>query len=276
MDFNSEFLLSGGGMSFLSGNRSGQFSYGYYSFKGKRASMEDMFVTSVAEVNGHIVACFGVFDGHGGARAAQYLKKNLFKNLISHPDIIHDSNSAIAKSFKQTDSDLLNKEDGEKKDCGSTAVIALLLDDRLIIANVGDSRAVGCKDGYAIPLSEDHKPERSDERQRIENAGGFLFWAGSWRVGGVLSVSRAFGDKQLKDFVIAEPEIQEECIEEFEFLIIASDGIWSVMSNEEAVNIVGKISDTEASARKLAEGAYSKGSPDNITCIVVRFTAINH
>ena len=45
----------------------------------------------------------------------------------------------------------------------------------------------------AVPLSEDHKPNRTDERQRIESAGGVVVWAGTWRVGGVLAVSRAFG-----------------------------------------------------------------------------------
>ena len=57
---------------------------------------------------------------------------------------------------------------------------------------------VACRAGPAIPLSTDHKPDRSDERQRIEDAGGFVIWAGTWRVGGVLAVSRAFGDKLLK------------------------------------------------------------------------------
>lgn len=60
----------------------------------------------------------------------------------------------------------------------------------------------------AVPLSDDHKPNRSDERQRIEDAGGFVIRIGTWRVGGILAVSRAFGDKQLKPYVIAEPELQ--------------------------------------------------------------------
>ncbi|MCD7471278.1 hypothetical protein HAX54_011612 [Datura stramonium] len=60
----------------------------------------------------------------------------------------------------------------------------------------------------SIPLSIDHKPDRSDERERIEQAGGFIIWAGTWRVGGVLAVSRAFGDKMLKPYVVADPEIQ--------------------------------------------------------------------
>ncbi|ONK67219.1 uncharacterized protein A4U43_C06F17790 [Asparagus officinalis] len=60
----------------------------------------------------------------------------------------------------------------------------------------------------AIAVSRDHKPDQTDERQRIEDAGGFVTWAGTWRVGGVLAVSREFGDILLKQYVVADPEIQ--------------------------------------------------------------------
>ncbi|GJR09982.1 putative ribonuclease H-like domain-containing protein [Tanacetum coccineum] len=85
-------------------------------------------------------------------------------------------------------------------------------DDRSLVANVGDSRAVISRGGKAFVVSRDHKPDRSDERQRIEDAGGFVMWAGTWRVGGVLAVSRAFGDKLFKQYVVADTEIQEEKI----------------------------------------------------------------
>jgi len=264
-------LFSGGGISFLTGHRNASFSYGYSSFKGKRSSMEDFYETSISEVDGQMVAFFGVFDGHGGSRTAEYLKNNLFKNLSSHPDFIKDTKSAIVEAFRQTDADYLNEEKGQQKDAGSTASTAVLLGDRLLVANVGDSRVVACRAGSAVPLSIDHKPDRSDERQRIEQAGGFIIWAGTWRVGGVLAVSRAFGDKLLKPYVVAEPEIQEEKIDGVDFIIIASDGLWNVLSNQDAVSIVQNIKDAEAASRKLIQEAYARGSSDNITCVVVRF-----
>nr|GLL39552.1 probable protein phosphatase 2C 11 [Ipomoea trifida] len=267
----SNAMFSGGGISFLTGNRNARFSYGYASFKGKRPSMEDFYETTISEVGGQMVAFFGVFDGHGGSRTAEYLKNNLFKNLSSHPDFINDTKSAIVESFKQTDDDYLNEEKGQQRDAGSTASTAVLLGDRLLVANVGDSRVVACRNGSAIPLSIDHKPDRSDERERIEQAGGFIIWAGTWRVGGVLAVSRAFGDKLLKPYVVAEPEIKEEEIEGVDFIIIASDGLWNVLSNKEAVAIVDEIKDAEAASRKLIEEAFARGSSDNITCVVVRF-----
>ncbi|KAB5568523.1 hypothetical protein DKX38_002316 [Salix brachista] len=264
-------LSSGGGISFLNGSGGAQFSYGYSSFKGKRASMEDYYETSISEVDGQMVAFFGVFDGHGGARTAEYLKNNLFKNLCSHPDFIRDTKTAIVEAFRQTDAEYLHEEKAHQKDAGSTASTAVLLGDRLLVANVGDSRVVACRAGSAIPLSIDHKPDRSDERQRIEEAGGFIVWAGTWRVGGVLAVSRAFGDKLLKPYVVAEPEIQEEEINGVEFIIVASDGLWNVLSNKDAVALVQDITDAEAASRKLIQEAYALGSTDNITCVVVRF-----
>ncbi|KAL4559177.1 hypothetical protein LXL04_031311 [Taraxacum kok-saghyz] len=264
-------LDSGGGISFLSGSKAASFSYGYASFKGKRASMEDYFETTISEVDGQTVAFFGVFDGHGGSRTAEYLKDNLFNNLSGHPGFMKDTKTAIVESFRRTDADYLSGENPQQRDAGSTASTAVMIGNRILVANVGDSRVVASRAGSAIPLSNDHKPDRSDERERIEQAGGFIIWAGTWRVGGVLAVSRAFGDKLLKPYVVAEPEIQEELIDGIEFIIIASDGLWNVLSNKDAVNIVQEISDAEAACRKLVQESYTRGSSDNITCIVVRF-----
>ncbi|KAG4136335.1 hypothetical protein ERO13_D08G274866v2 [Gossypium hirsutum] len=250
----------------------------------KRSSMEDFYETRIDGVDGELVGLFGVFDGHGGARAAEYVKQNLFSNLIRHPKFISDTKSAI--------------ENNQNRDAGSTASTAILVGDRLLVANVGDSRAVICRGGNVImtanmklPLCvlmyllldpsccsyccvRDHKPDQTDERQRIEDAGGFVMWAGTWRVGGVLAVSRAFGDRLLKQYVVADPEIQEEKIDSsLEFLILASDGLWDVVSNEEAVAMIKPIQDPEQAAKRLMQEACQRGSADNITCVVVRFMA---
>ncbi|KAK8553629.1 hypothetical protein V6N13_062426 [Hibiscus sabdariffa] len=259
--------VSGGGLS-----QNGKFSYGYASSPGKRSSMEDFYETRIDGVDGEIVGLFGVFDGHGGARAAEYVKHNLFSNLIRHPKFISDTKSAIADAYNHTDSEFLKSENNQNRDAGSTASTAVLVGDRLLVANVGDSRAVICRGGSAFAVSRDHKPDQSDERQRIEDAGGFVMWAGTWRVGGVLAVSRAFGDRLLKQYVVADPEIQEEKVDSsLEFLILASDGLWDVVSNEEAVAMVKPIQDPELAAKRLMREACERGSADNITCVVVRF-----
>ncbi|KAG6419769.1 hypothetical protein SASPL_116281 [Salvia splendens] len=268
---NPDAILSGSGTSLLTRDKNARIRYGYSSFKGKRSTMEDYYEIKISEVQGKMVALFGVYDGHGGFKTAEYLKKNLFTNLGSHPNFIKDTKLAIVEAFKQTDTEYLNEEKGQQKDAGSTASTAVLVQDKIFVANVGDSRVVASRAGSAIPLSIDHKPDRTDERERIEKAGGFIVWAGTWRVGGVLAVSRAFGDKLLRPYVVAEPEIQEEKIDGVDFLIIASDGLWNVLSNKDAVHIVQGIPDPEAASRKLVEEAYGKGSSDNITCLVVRF-----
>ncbi|KAK9063152.1 hypothetical protein SSX86_017022 [Deinandra increscens subsp. villosa] len=249
----------------------GKLSCGYSSFKGKRASMEDFYDVKTCKMNGQTVCLFGIFDGHGGSRAAEYLKENLFKNLMNHPEFLANTRLAISETYQQTDSDFLESGKDTFRDDGSTASTAVLVGNHLYVANVGDSRTVISKAGKAIPLSEDHKPNRSDERKRIENAGGVVMWAGTWRVGGVLAMSRAFGNRMLKQFVVAEPEIQEqELDEEFELLVLASDGLWDVVPNEDAVSLALLEEEPESAARKLIETAFSRGSADNITCIVVR------
>ncbi|KAM3413191.1 hypothetical protein ACQJBY_004395 [Aegilops geniculata] len=250
----------------------GSLSCGYSSFRGKRASMEDFFDIKSSKIDDKQINLFGIFDGHGGSRAAEYLKEHLFENLMKHPQFMSDTKLAISETYKKTDSDFLDSEINTHRDDGSTASTAVLLGNHLYVANVGDSRAVISKSGKAIALSDDHNPNRSDERKRIESAGGIVMWAGTWRVGGVLAMSRAFGNRLLKQFVVAEPEIQDQEIDdELEFLILASDGLWDVVPNEDAVSLVKMVEDPEAAARKLTETAFGRGSGDNITCVVVKF-----
>eukprot|EP00271_Cylindrocystis_brebissonii_P011157 TRINITY_DN27_c0_g1_i1.p1 TRINITY_DN27_c0_g1~~TRINITY_DN27_c0_g1_i1.p1 ORF type:complete len:284 (+),score=56.38 TRINITY_DN27_c0_g1_i1:255-1106(+) len=258
---------TGGGTS-----EDGTFSFGFSQLRGKRPSMEDFQDARIAKVGDKIVGLFGVFDGHGGSRAAEYVKHNLFKNLIEHPKFAEEPKVAISEVFKATDAEYLNSENGQNRDAGSTASTAVLVGKRLLVANVGDSRTILSKGGKAFALSNDHKPNRVDERERIERAGGSVMWAGTWRVGGVLAVSRAFGDRLLKRYVVPDPEIQEEVVTpDFEFLVLASDGLWDVVKDQDAVSMVHSQLDAEAAAKRLTEEAFKRGSTDNITCVVVRF-----
>ncbi|KAM0907086.1 hypothetical protein ACQ4PT_016341 [Festuca glaucescens] len=250
----------------------GSMHCGYSSYRGRRENMEDFHDIKSSKTDSKRINVFGVSDGYGGSCAAKYLKEHLFENLLKHPAFITDTKLAISESYKETDADFVAAETTICREGGSTASTAILVGKHLYVVNVGDSRAVISKAGKAIALSDDHKPNRSDERERIENAGGVVTFSGTWRVGGVLAMSRAFGDRLLKQFVVAEPEIQEQEIDdELEFLILASDGLWDVVSNEHAVAFVKEEVGPEAAARKLTEIAYRRGSCDNITCIVVEF-----
>lgn len=118
-------------------------------------------------------------------------------------------------------------------------------DGKMYIANVGDSRAVACWSGRCDPLSFDHKPANELEAKRIQAAGG---WVELNRVNGNLALSRAFGDFLFKkntkksveeQIVTASPDIEVRNItEDLEFVVLACDGIWDVMTNEEVVSFI--------------------------------------
>nr|POF10603.1 putative protein phosphatase 2c 8 [Quercus suber] len=143
--------------------------------------------------------------------------------------------------------------------------------------------ASACKERMHAMLEKE--PDRADEMERVEAAGGrILNWNGS-RVLGVLATSRSIGDHYLRPYVISEPEVTvTERTELDDFLVIASDGLWDVVSNEFACEVVRRCLDgqikrriSEVSSEStagdaaaiLAELAMSRGSNDNISVIVV-------
>ncbi|XP_050426045.1 protein phosphatase 1L [Adelges cooleyi] len=160
---------------------------------------------------------------------------------------------------------------------GSTALIALIENDTLFVANVGDSRGVMCdKKGNAIPLSFDHKPQQMREKKRIADAGGFISFNGVWRVAGVLATSRALGDYPLKEnkYVIADPDVLTFDLSHHDpqFIVLASDGLWDTFTNEEAVECIKHhIDDSFYGAKYLTLQSFNRGSLDNITVLVIKF-----
>ncbi|KAG2498849.1 hypothetical protein HYH03_003041 [Edaphochlamys debaryana] len=219
-----------------------------------------------------VVGLFGIFDGHGGPNAADYVRCNLFTNMMQSQKFVSDLPGCVAEAYEVTDAQYLKQDATAGRDDGCTAVTAVLVGQRLLVANVGDSRAVLSRGGRAVALSVDHKPNVKEERTRIESAGGVVVWAGTWRVGGVLAVSRAFGDRPLKKFVVPTPAMMDENLTaEDEFLLLASDGLWDVMSNQEAVTLIRDIKDPEQAAKKITEEALGRGSNDNISCVVILF-----
>jgi protein phosphatase 2C len=188
--------------------------------------------------------------------------------------------SALTSAFNRTDEEF-GKADNAAL-VGTTAVVTLVGSRQLYVANCGDSRAVLCRAGLAIPLTDDHKAAREDETARVEAAGGqILFWNGV-RVMGVLAVSRAIGDHCLRPYVIAQPEVtilgrrQDD-----ELLLLASDGLWDVLSNQEACTLAKRClrrarqrgasrqSAARIAATVLTRAAVDRGSRDNVTVLVV-------
>ncbi|KAK4353806.1 hypothetical protein RND71_026000 [Anisodus tanguticus] len=233
--------------------------YGTTSICGRRRDMEDAvaihpsFCKENSE-NSNSLHFFGVYDGHGCSHVAMKCKDRMHeivKNEVENGEA--PWKEAMISSFSQMDKEVLDYSSGSTasgSDCrcelqtpqcdavGSTAVVAVVTPDKIVVSNCGDSRAVLCRNGVAIPLSVDHKPNRPDELNRIQEAGGrVIYWDGA-RVLGVLAMSRAIGDNYLKPYVISEPEVTiTDRTDEDECLILASDGLWDVVSNETACGV---------------------------------------
>ncbi|KAH7575596.1 hypothetical protein JRO89_XS02G0158900 [Xanthoceras sorbifolium] len=251
----------------------GPVKYGFSLVKGKaNHPMEDFHVAKFVQVDGRELGLFAIYDGHLGDSVPAYLQKHLFPNILKDEEFWTDPNRSISKAYEKTDQAILSHSPDLGRG-GSTAVTAILINgQKLWIANVGDSRAVISKKGQAIQMSIDHEP--NTERDSIEDRGGFVsnMPGDVARVNGQLAVSRAFGDKNLKSHLRSDPDVQSADIDaDTDFLILASDGLWKVMSNEEAVDIARKIKEPQRAAKQLVAEALNKDSKDDISCIVVRF-----
>mmetsp|Transcript_4744 Transcript_4744/g.8229 ORF Transcript_4744/g.8229 Transcript_4744/m.8229 type:complete len:724 (-) Transcript_4744:1111-3282(-) len=204
--------------------------------------------------------------------------------ILSYGSAVDNIEQALLDAFLRTDEEFA--DDHSSAMVGSTAVVALVGNRRMWIANCGDSRGVLCRDSKAIQVTDDHKPEREDEAERVEKAGGqVLYWNGH-RVMGVLAMSRAIGDHGLRPYVIPEPEISVLArVPEDDFLLLASDGLWDVMSNQEAIALAlrcmqrawerggSRKAAVRVAATVLTRAAIDRGSKDNVTVVIIDLKA---
>ncbi|TYZ58753.1 hypothetical protein PybrP1_011547 [[Pythium] brassicae (nom. inval.)] len=247
------------------------YRYGVAQMQGRRPYMEDRH-TAVADLNGDASQSFyGVFDGHGGDGAANYCVQAMCQNVIREPSFAKDPVTALKKGFLRTDHEYLQIANRKNSEDGTTAVAVLAQGDALYVAHAGDSRAILVhSSGKVTALTSDHKPNRPDERRRVQDLGGSVVFWGVWRVEGILAVSRAIGDRMLKPFVVAEPEVKElRRTSKDRFLVVASDGVWDTITNEDAAEIVLKHDDAQDAAKVLMDEAYARGSLDNICVMVI-------
>ncbi|XP_076952562.1 putative protein phosphatase 2C 8 [Bidens hawaiensis] len=266
---------------------------------GRRREMEDAvsvelgFVNDNNDNNSRKFDFYGVYDGHGGSRVANGCRERLHKVLAAEMAVGSgrvagfDWETLMVESFEKMDEEVNELE--FVGSVGSTATVVVVGEDVIVVANCGDSRAVLSRGGAAVPLSNDHKPDRPDELERIERSGGTVInWNGQ-RVMGVLATSRSIGDRHLNPYVIPKPEVTVNKREDGdEFMILASDGLWDVISNDLACHVVRKCIDGRIStcrrrsqqlndnqyrmtnaATVLTELAMARGSKDNISVIVV-------
>lgn len=270
--------------------------------------MEDEYFVSNG---GDFAACF---DGHGGRSVSKYLRKNLYANVqayfatLDRQPTVDDYASSLEYALDKCDREVerishwsfqgstaivvcLHETSVESSSSSSDATKAInsLQSRRTILAaNIGDSRAVLCRNGTGWALSRDHKPNDPLERERIENQGGQVIWCGDtddfglpieergiYRVNGNLALSRAVGDRSEKPAVSAEPEIISVPVLDDEdlFILLATDGLWDVMDSQEAVSYILSLHDAKLSKKKIAtqivEEALRRGTYDNVTVVII-------
>lgn len=229
-----------------------------------------------------------VFDGHGGGDVSKYLKQHLYHLFLLHLERKHweesDSDvedirlktpsipaymAALRQAIHSVETEVIRHSD--LNFVGSTAVAVVLHETpggvrTLISANVGDSRAILCRNGKAIDLTKDHKPTGEGERKRILRSGGRIFLddTGVHRVMN-LSLSRAIGDAFSKPIVSPEPDIRRFRVEDEgdEFVLVACDGLWDVMSSQDAINFVkAKLEEARISSQGMSKEEQAKKLAD--------------
>ena len=271
-------------------------NFSSYSLAGtdisrKSKTNQDSFLTK-NDLNNYI---FGVFDGHGmdGHLISQAIKNYINKNANTNT---FSSNERIISLFNNLSNSINSSLSFKAMDSGSTAVITFINNEKIICANCGDSRAIliSENENKIIPLSRDHKPELPDEKKRIIMNGGRvdkIFGMGPYRVWFKdaeypgLAMSRSIGDGYAhKIGVIHEPEIFDFNLNNArpKAIILASDGVFEFVKNEEIKDIVEKYfynMDSQGCAKDIVE--YSRKiwensgyAIDDITCIVAFFELI--
>ncbi|XP_057994492.1 protein phosphatase 2C 51-like [Hevea brasiliensis] len=271
-------------------------SHGSISVIGRRRAMEDALTIAPGVAVGEFDSYdfFAVCDGHGGARVAnacrdrmhQLVAKEVEKGRSVSKKGLDYWEKVMGTCFKKMDDEVSGGGSGgeelSERTVGSTAAVVLVGREELVVPNCGDSRVVMCRGGVAVALSSDHKPDRPDERGRVEAAGGrVIYWNGS-RVLGVLGTSRAIGDQYLKPYVTSEPKVTvSEHTESDDFIVIGTDGLWDVVSRKFACEILKKYFDGRIKNRRfvdkfagggareaaamLAELAMARGSEDMLS-----------
>ncbi|XP_017253500.1 probable protein phosphatase 2C 28 [Daucus carota subsp. sativus] len=213
-------------------------THGFHMVRGKMGHwMEDFIVADNRKVSGYYLGLYAIFDGHSGCDVAKYLQSHLFENILSQMTYHLHSNPR-----------------------------------NIMFVKFGDSRAILCRNGKAKGITIDHEPLK--EKKQVENRGGFVVKlpGNVPRVDGQLAMTRAFGDKKVKKHITAKPDVIIKKIDkDINFLILASDGLWKVMSNQEACDCICNITNAQEASEQLIKEALLRESRDDISCIVVMF-----
>ena len=273
-------------------------SYAYIDYPNleHRKEMEDFHCIKQALGKRYNLSYFAIFDGHGGKEVASFLSINLHHYLINElnniqfgindEENINNIIECIKLAFIKIDKDIL-ANDNLANDVGSTATLIFIyynnlnaienynnenqnLERTLICANIGDSSGYLINKSNIKLITKHHKCEDASEVKRIRDQGGIVFQG---RIFGKLILTRTLGDKEMKKYgVIPEPDFYIKKIEKDDFfVIIASDGIWDVINEDELFKIgKEKKLSSEAFSKKIMDIAKERDTRDNSSCIVIK------
>lgn len=261
------------------------FSYKEETNSEFRKNMEDFHKIIPNFCNDITKSYFAIFDGHNGCSVAEYCQNNLHKFLEK---VLFDTKfnyeKSLCKAFTLVDQNINKISD--KKDVGTTATIAVICQEFnsklkafskiLYCANVGDSKGFLIRKSSSsyssIQITTDHKCDNATEVSRIRETGGIVFGG---RVFGTLMLTRSIGDKEMSNYgVYAIPSIRRvELSEEDAYVVLASDGIWDIVSTETLDDLFNKYSfgrTTKEINDIIVRYAIEQGTHDNISCIIIK------
>ncbi|XP_025089159.1 protein phosphatase 1E-like isoform X4 [Pomacea canaliculata] len=255
-----------------------------HAIKNTRRKMEDRHVI-LSDLNTFFElqdspsqSYYAVFDGHGGPEAAMYATSHLHINMVRDRSFRSDPELAMRRAYSLTDRMFLEKAERQKLRSGTTGVTVFVRGDRCYIGWLGDSQVLLVRDGQPVTVMEPHKPEREDEKKRIEELGGSVTYTqGNWRVNGNISVSRAIGDPSHKPFLCSNADtVSFQQTGQEDYMVLGCDGIWDVLKPTEIPQLVHNYLQQEPGnhlgvAQHLVAQAKESGSSDNISVVVFFF-----
>lgn len=234
---------------------------GYSESIGNRENMEDSLILR-KPISDEYPAIYGVLDGHGGPKtariAAMLIPKMFYKldkeenNIFAFTKIIASINEQLAKA--------------RIKD-GSAMVVAIIKDQDLGIAHLGDARALLIHEDHTVfPLTYDHKPYDRTELDQIRVNGASVI---KQRINGSINLSRTLGDFKV-DGVNRVPELKEFSLSPQDSkLILACDGVFDVISNEEMGELIKDVEDCSQAANIIKNVALARNTMDNVSVMVI-------
>eukprot|EP01062_Namystynia_karyoxenos_P007409 TRINITY_DN12610_c0_g1_i1.p1 TRINITY_DN12610_c0_g1~~TRINITY_DN12610_c0_g1_i1.p1 ORF type:complete len:406 (+),score=114.91 TRINITY_DN12610_c0_g1_i1:114-1220(+) len=249
--------------------------------QGRRPTMEDAHALH-AQLPGAPTGTsfFVVADGHAGRSVADMVAELLPRDIAARLNAGSDPAAALPASFVAVDRKIFSKVG--VADGGAAAVAALLRGPELWVAHIGDCRAVVCDAGKAVVMTRDHRASDPQEKKRVESEGAFVAFG---RVCASLMVTRTFGDFGFKGGdtmatgrakpVSNIPELARFVLtSSTEFLLLACDGVFDVMDNDQAVALCRQhIRDgPQRMAQELVKASLAKGTMDNVTAAVITFS----